>query len=183
MDLAKVKAQVQDLVKKGNPRAAIEFLLSLLEEDHESYLKALHLSARIQDLFHRNNSGTIRNESYSLELNNINNALLELGSNQDLVIKKDFRKEIDGIETLRLAIARVSALKIFQNNNASIGLTIRDIHEKSKLIKRKEIVKSIHEMEVINFLSKLKTEGLTYYKLTKKGREFITEYQDIEVFK
>ncbi len=80
------------------------------------------------------------------------------------------------VEELKISFMRVIIMNIFFMNNAVEGLSIKEIYKLSKLEKRKEVVRVIHELETLKFLDKTKVEQVNYYKLTADGYEFINKY-------
>ena len=83
------------------------------------------------------------------------------------------------IDIIKLSIARVRTLQLFQQNSVPAGLTMSDVYKQAGLPKRKEIVQAVQEMEALELLSKSKSDNLTYYALTEKGRILLNEYSDL----
>ena len=74
---------------------------------------------------------------------------------------------------------RASVISVFRTHTEELGLTIKQVYELSKIERRKNVVRVIHELEALGILTKTKVEQLSYYKITDFGTTFIKEYYTI----
>ena len=88
------------------------------------------------------------------------------------------RKTYDPVtlEDLKKSYLRVTIMNIFFSDNSAKGLSIKELYNLSKIEKRKEVVRVIHELETLNLLDKNKVNNINYYKLTTIGHEFIVQF-------
>ncbi len=80
------------------------------------------------------------------------------------------------IEELKTSFNRVTIMNIFFENHNTNGLSIKEVYKLSKLEKRKEVIRVIHELEALKLLDKTRVENLSYYKLTDSGYDFVEEH-------
>ncbi len=79
------------------------------------------------------------------------------------------------VEQLRLSFISVHIMTIFFLKQGISGLSIKEVCTLSKIRKRKEVIRVIHDLEALNFLDKTKVNKVGYYRLTKSGYEFMQE--------
>ncbi len=80
------------------------------------------------------------------------------------------------IEELKTSFNRVTIMNIFFENHNTNGLSIKEVYKLSRLEKRKEVIRVIHELEALKLLDKTRVENLSYYKLTDSGYDFVEEH-------
>ena len=86
---------------------------------------------------------------------------------------------LPSLEEYQAALVRASVISVFRMHTEEVGLTIKQVYERSKIERRKNVVRVIHELEALGILTKTKVEQLSYYKITDFGTTFIKEYYTI----
>ena len=86
---------------------------------------------------------------------------------------------LPSLEEYQAALVRASVISVFRMHTEKLGLTIKQVYELSKIERRKNVVRVIHELEALGILTKTKVEQLSYYKITDFGTTFIKEYYTI----
>ncbi|WP_025740244.1 toll/interleukin-1 receptor domain-containing protein [Aquimarina pacifica] len=94
------------------------------------------------------------------------------------IVNSADREHLLTTKELRLSFIRVEIMTIFHSNGSvsDVGLSIKDVCDKSIFKKRKEVVSIIHDLEALKFLDKTKVNKVGYYSLTKLGHKFIKEH-------
>lgn len=82
----------------------------------------------------------------------------------------------DAITSIKTSFVRVIVMRIFFKNSSTKGLSIKEVHQLSKIEKRKDVVSVIHELEAMNFVDKTKVELVNYYRLNESGTRLVAEY-------
>jgi len=90
---------------------------------------------------------------------------------------KSRSNNLSALYDLHLSFVKVRVMKVFYvNSDTTKGLSIKEIYEKSKVKKRKEVVAVIQDLETLDFLVKTKINAVQHYTLSEGGYSFVNQH-------
>ena len=161
------KDRCKQLVLEGRLDDALAILRENTKED-SLINQTILLSAKYRDLQQIQRLDLIPPEEYQRKRNQLRLHILNLA---DEIFPNPEPSSVDAMkEVYKTSIARIAVLKLLyaQDN----GLTIRQIHEGTRLRNRKFIIFTLKELIAVEMVERFNQDGKSLNRLTEKGRKF-----------
>jgi len=91
--------------------------------------------------------------------------------------RKSFEKKQNSTNAFAISFIRIIVLRILYNTSIQYGLTISELYDQTKTIRRKQIVQVLQEAIALELLLKARINGKTYFKITDKGKKLVEIYK------